>query len=147
MRLSPTLSEARLWQALRGSRLGVAFRRQAVIGDHIVDFLAPAVSLVVEVDGGYHGRRCRADAQRDRKLARAGYRVLRLEGELVIADLSRGIDHRRQSGPTGVAMAGTIRIGRCWQHNGSWADVLGLRLVPPGGLHLDKPLSAPWSPQ
>jgi hypothetical protein len=62
MRLSPTLSEARLWQALRGSRLGVAFRRQAVIGDYIVDFLAPAASLVVEVDGGYHGRRRRADA-------------------------------------------------------------------------------------
>jgi very-short-patch-repair endonuclease len=91
MRLSPTLSEARLWQALRGSRLGVAFRRQAVIGDYIVDFLAPAVSLVVEVDGGYHGRRCRADGRRDRMLARAGYRVLRLEGELVMADLSRAV--------------------------------------------------------
>jgi very-short-patch-repair endonuclease len=91
MRLSPTLSEARLWQALRGSRLGVTFRRQAVIGDYIVDFLAPAVSLVVEVDGGYHGRRCRADARRDRILARAGYRVLRLQGDLVMADLSRAV--------------------------------------------------------
>jgi very-short-patch-repair endonuclease len=91
MRLSPTLSEARLWQALRGSRLGVAFRRQAVIGDYIVDFLAPAVSLVVEVDGGYHDRRCRADGGRDRMLGRAGYRVLRLEGELVMAGLSRAV--------------------------------------------------------
>jgi very-short-patch-repair endonuclease len=76
---------------LRGARLGVAFRRQAVIGDYIVDFLAPAVSLVVEVDGGYHGRRCRVEARRDRMLGRAGYRVLRLEGELVMADLSRAV--------------------------------------------------------
>jgi very-short-patch-repair endonuclease len=91
MRLSPTVSEARLWQALRGSRLGVAFRRQAVIGDYIVDFLAPAVSLAVEVDGGYHGRRVRADARRDRVLERAGYRVFRIEGELVMADLSRAV--------------------------------------------------------
>jgi very-short-patch-repair endonuclease len=62
-----------------------------VIGDYIVDFLAPAVSLVVEVDGGYHWRRCGADARRDRMLGRAGYRVLRLEGELVVADLSRAV--------------------------------------------------------
>jgi very-short-patch-repair endonuclease len=107
MRLSPTLSEARLWQALRGSRLGVAFRRQAVIGDYIVDFLAPAVSLVVEVDGGYHGRRCRANARRDRILARAGYRVLRLEGDLVMADPSRAVAGIVENlGLTGVAMAG-----------------------------------------
>jgi hypothetical protein len=50
MRLSPTLSEARLWQALQGSQLGVGFRRQVVIGEYIVDFLAPAERLVVEVD-------------------------------------------------------------------------------------------------
>jgi very-short-patch-repair endonuclease len=84
MRLSPTVSEARLWQALRGSPLGVAFRRQAVIGEYIVDFLAPAVSLVVEVDGGYHARG-------ERVLVRAGYRVLRLESELVMADLLRAV--------------------------------------------------------
>jgi very-short-patch-repair endonuclease len=62
-------------------------RRQAVIGDCIVDFLAPAVSLVVEVDGGYHRRRCRADARRDRYLERAGYRVRRFEAQQVMADL------------------------------------------------------------
>jgi very-short-patch-repair endonuclease len=91
MRVSPTLSEARLWQAPRASRLGVAFRRQVVIGDYIVDFLAPAVSLVVEVDGGYHAWRCRADARRDRVLERAGYRVLRLQAEVIMADLPRAL--------------------------------------------------------
>ena len=89
MRLSPTGSEARLWRVLRGSRLGVGFRRQAVIGEYIVDFLASAVSLVVEVDGGYHERRVRANARRDRLLAQQGYRVSRLASEVVIAELSR----------------------------------------------------------
>src|SRR5688572_10457562 len=62
---APTLSEARLWSQLAGRRLGVAFRRQVVIGQYIVDFLAPAPRLVVEVDGAYHARRSRVDARRD----------------------------------------------------------------------------------
>jgi very-short-patch-repair endonuclease len=54
-----------------------------------VDFLAPARKLVVEVDGGYHGSagRQRADARRDKRLERAGYRVLRLPAELVLSNL------------------------------------------------------------
>jgi very-short-patch-repair endonuclease len=92
MRLCPTLSEARLWQALRGGRLGVAFRRQAVIGGYIVDFLAPRERLVVEVDGAYHARRGRADERRDRYLRRAGYRVLRFEVQQVMTDLRRVIE-------------------------------------------------------
>jgi very-short-patch-repair endonuclease len=59
-----TESEAKLWQALRG-------RRQVVLLDrYIVDFYAPAARLVVEVDGGYHTLRRRADARRDRNLLR-----------------------------------------------------------------------------
>jgi very-short-patch-repair endonuclease len=52
MRAFPTRSEALLWQALRGHQLGVRFRRQVVLHTFIVDFLAPSVGLVVEVDGG-----------------------------------------------------------------------------------------------
>ncbi|MBI4950533.1 MAG: DUF559 domain-containing protein [Myxococcales bacterium] len=83
MRAAPTTTEAILWQALRGSRLGAAFRRQVPIAGYIADFCAPRQRLVVEVDGAYHAERGRADARRDRNLARAGYRVLRLPAELV----------------------------------------------------------------
>jgi very-short-patch-repair endonuclease len=83
-RREPTESEARLWEALRGCKLGVQFRRQVPLaGRYIVDFCAPAVHLVVEVDGGYHANRRRADEQRDRKLSRVSYRVLRLPAALV----------------------------------------------------------------
>jgi very-short-patch-repair endonuclease len=73
MRGAPTSSEARLFEALRGGRLGVSFRRQVpLVGRFIADFYAPTLKLVVEVDGGYHeARRC-ADARRDRALERAG---------------------------------------------------------------------------
>jgi very-short-patch-repair endonuclease len=82
-----TVSEAKLWNALSGGRLGVGFRRQLVIGNCIVDFAAPRARLVVEVDGGYYARRERADARRDRQLALAGYRVLRVSAEEVMRDL------------------------------------------------------------
>ena len=87
IRQAPTDSEARLWRALRSSQLGVAFRRQVPLLGFIADFYAPSARLIVEVDGGYHARRVTADTRRDRKLARAGYRVLRVEAPEVMRDL------------------------------------------------------------
>jgi very-short-patch-repair endonuclease len=88
MRRVPTTSEARVFEAVRGGRLGVTFRRQVpLLGKYIVDLFASAVRLVVEIDGPYHRERREADARRDRALERAGYTVLRLEEELVMHDL------------------------------------------------------------
>ena len=74
---SPTASEEVVWQVLRGRQLGVTFRRQVLIGRYIVDFVAPAARLVVEIDGNFHESRRRADERRDAALVSAGYRVLR----------------------------------------------------------------------
>ena len=86
MRHAPTASEERLWERLRGSRLGVAFRRQVVIGGYIADFAASSVRLVVEVDGAYHAGRQRLDAKRDARLARARWRVVRVSSELGVEE-------------------------------------------------------------
>ena len=51
--------------------------------------------LVVEVDGGYHGERRGADAWRDRKLRALGYRVARVEAELVMRDPQAAIERVR----------------------------------------------------
>ena len=92
MRHAPTTTEARLFDALRAGQLGVTLRRQVpVLGRFIVDFLAPEVRLVVEVDGLYHTRRDAADARRDRVLVRAGYRVLRLDAALVLSDVEAAV--------------------------------------------------------
>jgi very-short-patch-repair endonuclease len=79
-----TVSEARLWASLRGSRLGVGFRRQFVVGRYIADFCVPVLRLVVEVDGGYHAERGGADGRRDRDMRRLGYRVVRVPHEAVM---------------------------------------------------------------
>ncbi len=97
MRHQPTESEAKLWEALRGGKLGVKFKRQVRIGGFIVDFLVPAVKLVVEVDGGSHRGREAADERRDRELARLGYRVVRVEAEAVIRNLSVVSDQVRRA--------------------------------------------------
>jgi very-short-patch-repair endonuclease len=91
-RRMPTDSEARLWAAIRGRRLGVQFRRQVPLGDRfIVDFFAPAARLVVEVDGGCHLNRQKADSRRDRELSRLGYRVLRLPAAVVTRNLGGAV--------------------------------------------------------
>jgi very-short-patch-repair endonuclease len=85
-RRSLTHSESALWQHLSGSRLGVAFRRQVPLDRYIVDFLAPSVRVIVEVDGEWHQRRIAADERRDRKLTRMGYRILHLDAALVMRE-------------------------------------------------------------
>jgi very-short-patch-repair endonuclease len=65
MRNAQTPSESALWQAIRRSQLGVSFKRQFPIGNHIVDFAAPGIKLAIEVDGGYHATRAVADARKD----------------------------------------------------------------------------------
>jgi very-short-patch-repair endonuclease len=75
----------------------VAFRRQVVLVGLIVDFFAPAVRLVVEVDGGYHVLRRGADARRDLRLRGAGFRVVRIEAELVHRDLDAVVQRIREA--------------------------------------------------
>ena len=47
--------------------------------------------FVVEVDGACHALRPQADARRDSELRRLGYRVLRLDAELVMRDLGAAV--------------------------------------------------------
>ncbi len=95
MRREPTASELALWSALCGSRLGVAFRRQVVIGGYIVDFCAPSVRLIVEVDGAWHRGRERKDAHRQRVLEARAWRVVRVEAREVLADLEAVVERVR----------------------------------------------------
>jgi very-short-patch-repair endonuclease len=87
MRVAPSASEQLLWSRLAGSALGVAFRRQYVVGTFIADFAAPGCRLIVEVDGGWHRGRARADAARDAKLMHLGWCVLRISAELITRNL------------------------------------------------------------
>ena len=97
MRFNGTFAEELLFQAIRGGRLGVRFRRQVPVGGRfIADLLASDVRLVVEVDGGHHKSRRRADARRDEALNRLGYCVLRLEAGWVERELQSGVERIRE---------------------------------------------------
>jgi hypothetical protein len=52
---------------------------------------APTLRPAAPAVRGYHARRRGADEQRDRTLRRLGYRVLRLEAELVLQDLTAAV--------------------------------------------------------
>jgi very-short-patch-repair endonuclease len=87
MRCNPTRSEEWLWRRLSGSKTGFAFRRQLVIGEHIVDFACTKVRLIIEIDGGYHEARARHDAARERALGKLGWHVLRVGEHEVFGEL------------------------------------------------------------
>ncbi len=98
MRFGATESEQRLWAALRGGRLGARFRRQVpLLGRYIGDFVAEEARLVVEVDGGWHAGRERADARQDEALRHAGYRLVRLPVEVVMRDLAAAVSAVREA--------------------------------------------------
>jgi len=89
MRSRHNAAELALWQLLRAGQLGAWFRRQVVLlGSCIVDFYCPSAKVVVEVDGAYHlqAARRKADARRDRRLTKAGIRVVRVAADLVATD-------------------------------------------------------------
>ena len=93
-------AEALFWAHLGGGQLGVWFRRQVVlVGSCIVDFYCPAKRLAVEVDGGYHltPARRRADQRRDRRLSKAGYRVVRVSAQLVLSDVQAAVARVREA--------------------------------------------------
>ena len=86
LRSNSTQTEKCLWQALRSEGLGVKFRRQAVIGPYIVDFVCFEKKLVVEVDGGQHFQN-QNDSIRDKWLSSQGFGTLRFWNNDVLENL------------------------------------------------------------
>jgi very-short-patch-repair endonuclease len=89
MRLAPTEAERKLWWHLR-HRLGPFnshFRRQALLGPYIADFVSHGPKLIIEVDGAQHGKRRARDAARTRFLESQGYRLLRFWNSEVLRNI------------------------------------------------------------
>ena len=66
--------------------MSVKFRRQAVIGRYIVDFVCYEKKLVIEVDGGQHNQSGK-DVVRDKWLRSQGFKVLRFWNNEVLSNL------------------------------------------------------------
>jgi very-short-patch-repair endonuclease len=92
-----TGAETHLWKMLRGRQFeGLKFRRQAPVAGSIADFLCPELKLIIELDGGIHRLREIEDAERDLKLAEAGFTVLRFENQTFLRNPNVLLDAIRQ---------------------------------------------------
>src|SRR5947207_1314956 len=88
LRRNMTDAERRLWRELRYRQQdGYKFRRQALVGKYIVDFVSFECKLVVELDGGQHADQIQYDEERTRWLESQGFRVLRFWNHQVFEEI------------------------------------------------------------
>jgi len=92
LRRQSTDVEMKLWQRLRNKQLGVDIRRQHPVGDFVLDFYAPALRLVIELDGGQHASQTARDEARTRRLDERGVNVLRFWNSDVAENLSGALE-------------------------------------------------------
>ncbi|HXQ21300.1 MAG TPA: endonuclease domain-containing protein [Candidatus Acidoferrales bacterium] len=89
LRNNPTEAERRLWWRLRGSQLGVKFRRQYGVDAFVVDFYAPRCKLAIEVDGDSHfsAHGLAYDCERTNCLAKFGIEVIRFTNKEIFEQI------------------------------------------------------------
>ena len=138
MRKNPTQAENKLWQELRGKKLGFGFRRQFVIDSkYIADFVCLEKRLIIECDGGQHSKSplpCggdlgvgkdtlnHPDIQRDFYLESQNFRILRfwnneilgnLEGVLSVIKEALGSNADFANAKSTHPLAPSAREGEC----------------------------------
>jgi len=95
LRSHQTSAEQRLWYFLRAHRfLGLKFKRQMPIGPYIADFVCMAYKVIVEADGGQHGKL--SDFDRDVWLRAQGYTVLRFWNNQIHDEIKGVLETIRQ---------------------------------------------------
>ena len=95
LRSNMTDSELLLWSRIRRRQiLDIQFYRQRSIGNYIIDFFAPRVRLVIELDGGQHfdEEYIKKDQIRDAYLKNLGLRVLRFDNDQVMRSLEEVLE-------------------------------------------------------
>ena len=87
MRKNPTQAENKLWQELRGKKLGFGFRRQFVIDSkYIADFVCLEKRLIIECDGEQHNQNF-DDIERNFYLESQNFRILRFWNNEILENL------------------------------------------------------------
>ena len=83
-----SLPEILLWQRLRRSPEGIAFRKQHPIDPYVADFYCATARLVIEVDGKVHDRggQPKRDETKTTFLTERGYDLLRIAAQDVLED-------------------------------------------------------------
>ena len=73
------LAEVLFWQQVhKGKFYGINFNRQKIIGNYIVDFYLPSLSLVIEIDGWSHNYKEEYDLERENYLKSFGLKIFKI---------------------------------------------------------------------
>jgi len=84
------LAEVLFWQQVhKGKFYGINFNRQKIIGNFIVDFYVPSLSLVIEIDGSSHKYKEEYDHERESFFKSLGLNVFKVSDLDVKKNLSR----------------------------------------------------------
>jgi very-short-patch-repair endonuclease len=95
LRSNMTECEQLIWARISKKQLcGIRFHRQRVLGPFIVDFYAPSIKLVLEIDGIQHheAEHLAQDKFRDQYFEAQGIKVLRLDNHQVKYHLEQSIE-------------------------------------------------------
>jgi very-short-patch-repair endonuclease len=80
LRANMTKHESKIWTRIRKKKIdNIQFYRQKVLGPYIVDFYAPTIKLVLEIDGSHHFEinNLEQDKLRDEYLRMSNIHILR----------------------------------------------------------------------
>ena len=81
-------AEKKLWKvALSRKQMDERFLRQRPIDRFIVDFFAPSLKLIIEIDGSSHLAKGDYDRYREDRLRSLGYELIRFSEGQVIQDI------------------------------------------------------------
>jgi very-short-patch-repair endonuclease len=100
LRYDMTPCERTFWSAVRNRAIeGVKFRRQHPFEGFVLDFYAPELALVVEIDGEVHENAevRRYDAWREGVLRASGLAVVRFHNAEIAIDLPGVVDRLRET--------------------------------------------------
>ena len=91
LRQTGGLAEEKVWARLRGGKVGWKVRRQHQVGPYVVDFACLPLRLVIEIDGGIHGREdvMLDDHLRQQAIEALGWTVIRFTNEQALSEPSR----------------------------------------------------------
>jgi very-short-patch-repair endonuclease len=87
LRATMPASEAALWRRLQPTFEGYQFAAQVLMLGYSLDFYCHPLALAIEVDGGSHRGRNRADQLREDDLRANHVDVVRVADELVLGDI------------------------------------------------------------
>jgi very-short-patch-repair endonuclease len=100
LRSNMTDAEQKLWYYLRRKQIqNIQFYRQRPIENYIVDFYAPSIKLVIEIDGAQHAETANMtyDENRTSHLNQLGLNVIRFNNRQILLETNYVLESIHQT--------------------------------------------------